>query len=68
MQTVSVMFVEIVNIVVILTSDAVLDIVMNFMALVVISDFGSFFYVAFSTKNEWKEIITSDTYADMLMI
>ena len=40
MQALQVVVVEIVNIVVILTNDAVLDIVMNFMALVVISDFG----------------------------
>ena len=40
MQACQVVIVEIVNIVVILTSDKIIDIVMNFMALVVISDFG----------------------------
>ena len=62
------MFVEMVNIVVILTSNVVLDIVMNFMALVVIWEFGEFCYTAFNTKPEWKDIITSDTYAEMLQI
>ena len=68
LQTFSVIFIEIVNIVVILTSNIILDIVMNFMALVVIWDFGEFCYVAFNTKKEWKDVITSDTYADMLRI
>ena len=67
MQALQVVVVEIVNIVVILTNDAVLDIVMNFMALVVISDFGQFFYSAFK-HDTWKSIINSEAYEDMLKI
>ena len=68
LQTVSIMLVETVNIIAILSQGDVLDIVMNFMALVVISDFGQLFYNAHSTNSEWKEIITCDVYTDMLKI
>ena len=41
---------------------------MNFMALVVIWDFGKFFYDAFNSKKEWKEILTEEAYEHMLVI
>ena len=44
MQTSMVMFVELVNFLALITNETVLDIVMNFLALVVIADFDDFFY------------------------
>ena len=46
MQMTMIITVECVNFVAILTSTNILDVVMNFMALAVISDFDDFFYGA----------------------
>ena len=48
MRTTSAICVELCNFVVILTNTEIIEIVMNFMALVVISEFGQYFYNAFS--------------------
>ena len=45
-----------------------MDIVTSFMSLVIISDFGQFFYDAFSSKQNWKEILSSNKYGNMLII
>ena len=50
------MTVELVNFIVILLEDNIIEIVMNHMAIVVISQFGNFFYMAI-TEREWKELI-----------
>jgi len=68
MQVVSTMLLEVVNCVVISTEDNPTEIVMDFMALVVISDFGQFFYSAFRTSVNWKDIITDEIYKEMLII
>jgi hypothetical protein len=62
------MTVEAVNTVVIVMSNDPLDIVMNFMALVVISEFGSYFYDAYQSNASWKDVITDEPYANMLVI
>jgi len=46
MQALCMFVVEIVNVLAIMTSTQVLDVVMNFLALVVISEFDDFFYEA----------------------
>ena len=68
MQIITIVLVELTTILVILATNDPLDIVMNFMALVVISDFGTFFYSGLGTNSQWKEIITEDIYADMLKV
>ena len=67
MQTISAICVELCNFVVIVTSIEIIDIVMNFMALVVISEFGTFFYNAY-TEKEWKAVLTDKKYENLLMI
>ena len=57
LQTVTVIVVEIVNLIAILQNNEIVDLVMDFMALVIISHFGNYFYSAVSEK-EYKEIIT----------
>ena len=53
LQATSIFVVEIVNFIVILTSQSYLDIVMNFMALAVIAEFDDAFYSALgSEKNK----------------
>ena len=68
LQTSSVMFNEICNILVILYSTEPMAVVMNFLALVVISDFDDFFYRGLRYET-WKDFLTdSDTYGELLMI
>ena len=52
------MLIELVNFLAILSSYAVIDVVMNFLALVVISDFDDFFYAAL--RNEENKDLISD--------
>ena len=61
------MTVELVNFIVILLESNIIEIVMNHMAIVVISQFGNFFYMAI-TEREWKEVITEGMYEKYLMI
>lgn len=49
--------VEIVNLIAILQNSEIIDLVMDFMALVIISHFGNYFYTAV-TEKEYKDIIT----------
>ena len=58
-QTISIMAVELVNLLVILLETSIIEIVMNHMAIVVISQFGNFFYMA-STEREWKKLINEE--------
>lgn len=51
LQASSIFIIELVNFLAIMTSTQVLDVVMNFLALVVISEFDDFFYGALG-KNE----------------
>ena len=67
MQVISAIAVELCNFFVILTNNEIIEIVMNFMALVVISEFGQYFYNAY-TEKEWKEVITNAKYDTFLMI
>jgi len=57
MQMTMIITVECVNFVAILTSTTILDVVMNFMALAVISDFDDFFYGALGNDPN-KEVLT----------
>ena len=59
LQTITIMAVELVNLLVILLETSIIEIVMNHMAIVVISQFGSFFYMA-STEREWKKLINEE--------
>jgi len=68
MQSSSVMLNEFVNILTILYSTNIMSVVMNFLALVVISDFDDMFYGALRNES-WKEFLSdSDTYGELLMI
>lgn len=68
LQTSSVMFNEVCNILVILYSTETMAVVMNFLALVVISDFDDFFYRGLRCE-AWKDFLTDqDTYGELLMI
>lgn len=58
MQATSSILIEVVNLFVILQSNTILDVVMNFMALAVIADFDNFFFAA-QTKNLMNSIIDS---------
>jgi hypothetical protein len=68
MQTVCIFVVELVNVLAIMTSTQVLDVVMNFLALVVISEFDDFFYAALGNKEEAKAFLTDPCYGELLMI
>ena len=50
MQTLSCLFIELINLFVILTSQTVLDVVLNFMALAIIAEFDNSFYQAFALE------------------
>ena len=67
LQTIAIMTVELVNFIVILLESNIIEIVMNHMAIVVISQFGNFFYMAI-TEKEWKDVITEGMYEKYLMI
>ena len=43
-QSLAVIFVEIVNLIILLTNHSVLDVIMNFLALVIISEFDDYFF------------------------
>ena len=67
MQTSVVITVEVVNFIALITNTTVLDIVMNFLALVVIADFDDFFYSA-SKMVAYQEVITEPMYDDFLIV
>lgn len=67
LQCSSVMFNESINILAILYSTDVMSVVMNFLALVVISDFDDFFYSGLRNES-WKDFLTGETYTELLMI
>ena len=67
LQTITIMAVELVNLLVILMETSIIEIVMNHMAIVVISQFGNFFYMAI-TEREWKEVITGSMYEKFLIV
>ena len=67
LQMIASLGVEICNFVSILTHFEVIDIVMKFMTLMVISNFGLFFYEAYE-EPEWKAVITHPKYVDFLRI
>lgn len=68
LQASMVLYVETVNYIALLTNLSHLDIVMNFLALVVIADFDDFFYGALF-DNEYKDVITdTDTYEEFLFL
>ena len=43
-QSLAVIFVEIVNLIILMTNHSVLDVIMNFLALVIISEFDDYFF------------------------
>lgn len=60
--------VEIVNYVALITNLSHLDIVMNFLALVVIADFDNFFYQALF-DNTYKDVINDkETFGEFLFL
>jgi hypothetical protein len=67
LQATIIIFIEFVNFLAILTSFTVLDVVMNFLALVVISEFDDFFYC--SLRDEpLKELLIDPCFCELLMI
>lgn len=67
LQTVTVIIVEIVNLIAILHQNEIVDLVMDFMALVIISHFGNYFYTAVNEK-EYKDIITQRDFENFLIV
>lgn len=68
LQTLSILAIEVVNFIMILTTQTYLDVVMNFMALLIISEFDDSFYSALG-KTPVKEIIeTPENYEDLYKI
>ena len=67
LQTITIVAVELLNLLIILMDTSILDIVMNHMAIVVISQFGNFFYMA-SSEKKWKEVIIDSKFGEYLMI
>ena len=68
-QVASVVVIEAVNYVMLLTQTDHLDIVLNFLVLVLISQFDDFFYQTYADP-EFKKVVTgySDKYEDFLRI
>lgn len=68
LQSVSIFVIELVNFVVIMSSTTYLDVVMNFMALYIISEFDDAFYAAIG-KISVKEIVSSpDNFEDLYKV
>ena len=67
MQMSMIITVESVNFVSILTSSTILEVIMNFMALAIISEFDDFFYGALGNDPN-KEIITDPAYEALFTI
>lgn len=67
LQTVTVVLVELVNLIAILHQDEIIDLVMDFMALVIISAFGNYFYAAVN-EHEYKDIITQRDFENYLIV
>jgi len=67
LQTVTVVLVELVNLIAILHQDSIMDLVMDFMALVIISAFGNYFYAAVN-EHEYKDIITQRDFENYLIV
>ena len=61
------MIIESVNFLAILTSYAVIDVVMNFLALCIISDFDDFFYATLRDEPN-KDLITDPNFSSLVMI
>lgn len=67
LQATIIIFIELVNFIAILTSFTVLDVTLNFLALVVISEFDDFFYC--SLRDEpLKELLVDPCFGELLMI
>ena len=67
MQMTMIVTVECVNFVAILTSSTILNVIMNFMALAIISEFDDFFYSALGNDPN-KEVLTDPAYEDLFTI
>ena len=67
MQAFMVVLVESVNFMAILTTSAIIDIVMNFLALVVIAEFDDFFYAAVD-EFDITDVIDENIYENFLVI
>ena len=68
MQAFNVVVVELVNFAALLTNSTILDIIMNFLALVVIADFDEYFYSAIK-NDELADIVTAESpYENFLII
>ena len=67
LQTSVVLLVEIVNFVALITNTTVLDIVMNFLALVIIAEFDDYFFNAV-TNSELVDVINDSVYDKFLIV
>ena len=67
MQMLMIFIVEMVNFLAILTSNTILEVVMNFMALAIIAEFDDFFYAALGNDPN-KDVLTDQAYEDMFII
>jgi hypothetical protein len=67
LQASSIFVIEIVNFIVILTSADYLSVVMNFLALAVISEFDDAFYTSI-VQDDLKEILSNPAFEDMYTI
>ena len=67
-QAFNVILVELVNFAALLTNGTILDIIMNFLALVVIADFDEYFYSAVK-DDDLVDVVTGETpYEEFLII
>ena len=68
LQAFNTITVELVNFVALLTNFTIIDVIMNFLALVVIAEFDEYFYDAVSDDNLTDICTGADPYGDFLMI
>ena len=67
LQSTNVIIVELVNFIALLTNTSIIDVIMNFLALVVIAEFDEYFYSAIS-RSELVDIVKGDEpYGDFLI-
>ena len=68
MQSFNVFAVEFVNFTALLTNFTIIDIIMNFLALVVIADFDEFFFSAVKNSDLIKIVTAEGNYESFLII
>ena len=68
LQACNVVIVELVNFIALLTQGSILDVIMNFLALVVIAEFDEYFYSAVKNDDLCKVVRGEDEFEEFIMI